>query len=205
MRRSQCQIKDLDTIFGILSRARVGRLATIDEAGYPYIVPVNFVLYENCIYFHCALEGEKLENIGRDPKVCFEVDEPLAYIEVSFNEDKNPCKAHQLYRSVVVRGKARVVDSDSLKLRVLNALVAKYEGTEDFSPVVEGSSHYKACHVVEIVPESITGKEDLLQGKPEELKRAIAQKLFERGYPGDLEAVRAMGFPMDCSRPEETH
>jgi len=191
-------------IFGLLSRARVGRLATIDEAGYPYVVPVNFVLYGECIYFHCARQGEKLENIARDPRVCFEVDEPLAYIEASFNEEKNPCKAHQLYRSVVLRGKARVVNSDSLKLRVLNALVAKYEGTEDFSPVVEGSSHYKACHVVEIVPERITGKEDLLQGKPEELKRAIAQKLLERGYPGDLEAVRTMGFPIDRSSPPET-
>ncbi len=203
MRRSQCEIKDRDIVFGLLSRARVGRLATIDEAGYPYIVPVNFVFYKKRIYFHCALQGEKLENIARDPRVCFEVDEPLAYIEASFNEEKNPCKAHQLYRSVVVRGKARVVSSDSLKLQVLNALVAKYEGTNDFSPVVEGSTHFKGCRVVEIVPESITGKEDLLQGKPEELKRAIARKLLERGYPGDLEAVRAMGFPIDHSSPPE--
>lgn len=158
------------------------------------MVPVNFVLHGECLYFHCAPQGEKLDNIEREPRICFEVDEPIAYIEASFQKERNPCKANQLYRSVIIRGKARVVKCDSLKTEVLNALVAKYEGREDLPPVDEESSSYKGCCVVEIIPEKITGKANLLQAKPLELRRHIARKLLERGKPGDIEAIRAMGF-----------
>lgn len=194
MRRSQCEIKDPKEILSILEKARIGRLATLDREGYPYITPVNFVFHKGCVYFHCAPEGEKLQNLGRDPKVCFQVDEPLAYLEVAFHPEKSPCRTHQLYRCVVIRGTARVVSDGELKTEVLNALVARHEGNEDFRPVTPELPSYKACKVVEIRPERMTGKADLLQGKPQELKKQVAIHLLQRGLAGDMEAVRAMGF-----------
>lgn len=194
MRRSQCEIRDPEEILGVLQRARVGRLATLDGEGYPYITPVNFVFHKGCVYFHSAPEGEKLMNMERHEKVCFEVDEPLAYLEVNFNPERNPCRTHQLYRCVVVRGKARVVPDGPLKIEALNALVAKHEGNTSFAPVSPESQAYKTCVVVEVRPESMTGKADLLQGKPQEIREEIASLLARRGLPGDLEAVWAMGF-----------
>lgn len=194
MRRSQCEIKDPEEISSILEKARIGRLATLDQEGYPYITPVNFVFHKGCVYFHCAPEGEKLQNLEKDPKVCFQVDEPLAYLEVAFNPEKSPCKTHQLYRCVVIRGRAKVLQDGELKTEALNALVAKHEGSEDFKPVDPQLAAYRACRVVEIRPERTTAKADLLQGKPQELKKQVALHLLQRGLPGDLEAVRAMGF-----------
>ncbi len=203
MRRSQCQIKDPEEILSILERARIGRLATLDKEGYPYITPVNYVFHKGCVYFHCAPQGEKLENMERSPKVCFQVDEPLAYLEVAFNPERSPCRTHQLYRCVVIRGRARVVEEKELKTEVLNALVAKHEGHEEFQPVTPGLVSYKACKVVEIRPERMTGKADLLQGKPKDLKEQVAMHLLKRGLPGDLEAVSAMGLdtkgPLDLA------
>jgi nitroimidazol reductase NimA-like FMN-containing flavoprotein (pyridoxamine 5'-phosphate oxidase superfamily) len=192
MRRSQCEIRDQQKIREILSRARVGRLATLGSDGYPYITPVNFVFHKGCIYFHSAPEGEKLSNIGRDPRVCFEVDEPLAYLEVSFNEELNPCKVHQLYRSVVIRGTARQVPDGPLKTEVLNELLSKYEGRRDHPPVQEGSAGYRGCKVIEITIERMSAKADLLQGRPPELIRGMARKLRERGLPGDMEALEEL-------------
>lgn len=194
MRRSQCEIKDQEEILGVLRRARVGRLATLDRDGYPYVTPVNFVFHEGCVYFHSAPEGEKLSNIERHDKVCFEVDEPLAYLEVNFNPERNPCKTHQLYRCVIIKGRARVLPEGPLKIEALNALVAKHEGSACFAPVSLESQAYKACAVVEVRPESMTGKADLLQGKPKEIRKQIAGLLAFRGLPADLETVRAMGF-----------
>jgi nitroimidazol reductase NimA-like FMN-containing flavoprotein (pyridoxamine 5'-phosphate oxidase superfamily) len=171
-------------------------MATIDSQGYPYITPVNFVLMQGNIYFHCAPKGEKLDNLAREERVCFEVDVPLAYVEVGFNEEKNPCRTHQLYHSVVIRGRARVLEDGEAKTKALNALVAKHEGGREFPPVTPDSPAFKGCRVVEITPEMVSGKSDLIQGKPEEVRRALAESLLGRGLPGDIQAVKDMGFEL---------
>ena len=198
MRREACEIKDSKEIVRILASTNIGRLATVDAEGYPYITPVNFIFYEGCVYFHCAPQGEKLDNLARSPRVCFEVDIPLAYLEVDFNPERNPCRTHQFYHSVIIRGTARVVPDGELKTAVLNALVAKHEGKNDFPAVTPESSSYKTCRVVEIRPERMTGKSDLGQNKPQvNYRRFIAEHLAARGLPGDLEALRAMGYELE--------
>jgi uncharacterized protein len=199
MRREACEITDSKEMVRVLASTNIGRLATVDAEGYPYITPVNFVYYEGCVYFHCAPQGEKLDNLARSPRVCFEVDIPLAYLEVEFNPEKNPCRTHQFYHSVIIRGTARVVADGDLKTTVLNALVAKHEGNNDFPAVTPESSSYKTCRVVEIRPERMTGKSDLGQNKPQvNYRRLIAEHLAARGLPGDLQAVRAMGFDLEA-------
>jgi uncharacterized protein len=197
MRRKHNEIKDPKEITRILTSANIGRFATIDAEGYPYITPVNFVSYEGCVYFHCAPKGEKLDNLSRDPRVCFEVDIPLAYLEVSFNPGRNPCQTHQLYHSVIIKGTARVVPDGDLKTAALNALVARHEGNWDFPLVTSEFPAYKACCVIEIKPEKMTGKSDLIQNKTDADKAMVAKHLVERGLPGDLDAVRAMGSKIE--------
>jgi nitroimidazol reductase NimA-like FMN-containing flavoprotein (pyridoxamine 5'-phosphate oxidase superfamily) len=195
VRREHCEMSDPEQMARVLGEARIGCLATVDAEGYPYVTPVNFVFHDGCVYFHCAREGEKLDNLRRDPRVCFEVDIPLAYVEVGFNPEMVPCRAHQLYHCVVIRGRARVVADEALKLTALNALVAKHEEKAEFSPVTAESAAFKLCDVVEIRPERMTGKSDVLQNKPKEGYRLhVARRLVERGLPGDLKAVKAMGY-----------
>jgi hypothetical protein len=199
MRRAHCEIKDPQEMERILDAATVGRMATLDAQGYPYVTPVNFVYYKGAIYFHCAPQGEKLDNIRRDPRVCFEVDVPLSYVAVSFNPERNPCRTHQLYRCVIIRGRAAVLPGGDLKAEVLNALVAKHEGSRDFTPITPASAAYEKCLVVEIRPERMTGKADLAQNKPHDgERRDLARHLLDRGLPGDLEAVRAMGYGVEA-------
>ena len=44
MRREQCEITDPSEMMRLLNSATIGRMATIDDQGYPYITPVNFVI-----------------------------------------------------------------------------------------------------------------------------------------------------------------
>jgi len=197
MRRSQCEITDPGEMERILNLAPIGRLATTDALGYPYITPVNFVPLSGAVYFHCALEGEKLDNLKRDDRVCFEVDVPLAYIGSEFNPDRAPCLVHQLYHSVILRGRARVLPDGEKKTQVLNALVARYEAGMDFPRITPDSPGYSGCLVVEVRPERMTGKSDLAQSKSASgRQRAVAEGLLKRGLPGDLQAVKAMGLEM---------
>ncbi|MFH1138625.1 MAG: pyridoxamine 5'-phosphate oxidase family protein [Pseudomonadota bacterium] len=198
MRRAHNQINDPREITRVLDSTTIGRLATIDADGFPYITPVNFVFLNGRAYFHAALKGEKLDNIARDPKVGFEVDHPLAYIELAFGGGNSPCDMHQFYRSVVIRGRARILPDGEAKTAALNALIAKHEGPGHplTSPELPD---YKACVVVEITPETMTGKADLGQNKTPEKRRALAEKLLARGLEGDIEAVRAMGFDIEST------
>ena len=194
MRRNHSEVTDPLEIQRILSLTNIGRLATIGQDGYPYITPVNFVSLEGSIYFHCAPKGEKLDNLIRNPRVCFEVDVPLSYIDIGLDPSRPICNLHQFYHCVIIRGSATVVKDSALKVAALNALIAKHEKTEDFPKVTADMPACKACEVIEVKPDSITAKSDLIQNKSEEDRRTVAEDLFKRNQPGDREAVASMGF-----------
>ncbi len=197
MLRKQCEITDPLEIQRILDSTLIGRLATKGADGFPYITPVNFVYHQGSIYFHCAPKGEKLENLERDPKVCFTVDIPLAYLDSGFDPERRIRGLSQLYHCVIIRGEARVVPEGQLKVDALNALVAKHEKDPGHELVNDGMPCYKACKVVEIKPASVSAKSQLCQPRSAEERVAIARYLAIRNRPGDLETARAVGFPCE--------
>jgi nitroimidazol reductase NimA-like FMN-containing flavoprotein (pyridoxamine 5'-phosphate oxidase superfamily) len=197
MRRKHAEITDPNEIDRILGATAIGRIATNGADGYPYITPVNYVWFQGKVYFHCAPAGEKLNNLERDPKVCFEVDIPLSYIDTGFDPENRACRAHQLYHCVIIRGEARVVPDGPLKTAALNALLAAHEPDGQYDPVHEELPAYKACKVVEITPVSISAKSDLAQNKTPAERAALARYLTARNLPGDSDTLEAMGIDPD--------
>jgi nitroimidazol reductase NimA-like FMN-containing flavoprotein (pyridoxamine 5'-phosphate oxidase superfamily) len=202
MRRAYAQVTDPQEMARILGLTNIGRLATVDAEGYPYLTPVNFVFYLGKIYFHSARKGEKIDNLLRDPRVGFEADVPLAYVARGFNPEGGSCAMHQLYHSVVVRGTARIVPDGPFKVEVLGALVRKHEGDDVEPGILADAPDTVGCHLVEIEPKTITGKSELYQKKPSEKRVRLAHRLLERNRPGDRESILAMGFDPDRLPPE---
>jgi uncharacterized protein len=162
MRVARKEIKDADVIVELLNSSHVGRLGTVGPDGHPMIKPLNFVYSGSTIYFHSALAGEKIDHIRKDEKVCFEVDLPVAYAR----SGENPCNTDYLYRSVIIRGRASLVETDEEKRAALRMLVEKYEPKRD---VVEfPQSKIAITAVVRIDIETMTGKEDLGTGEVRE-------------------------------------
>ncbi len=114
MRRKHSEVTDPKEIQRILSLTTIGRLATVGQDGFPYITPVNFVSLEEKIYFHCAPKGEKLDNLTRDPRVCFEVDVPLSYLDIGLDPARPICHLHQYYHCVIILGNATDVKDNAL-------------------------------------------------------------------------------------------
>lgn len=145
---------DLESITELLNRAQVGRVATVSTDGTPYVVPVNFAFEGDRIYFHCALEGMKLDYIKANPKVGFEADE---LIEL-YSSPERPCFCGSYYQGVIARGKAAIVNDREKKMHALWLLVDKYVGTrygEMPADIVD-----RTC-VVEIIVDEISGKAHL--------------------------------------------
>ncbi len=147
MRRKDREIFNED-IEDVLFNGEYGTLATIGEDGYPYIVPLNYVYYNKFLYFHCAKEGYKLQNIERNAKVSFCV---VTSTEVM------PSEFSTKYKSVIVCGATGEV-TDDLKETILMKFIEKY--SPGFSD--EGKKYIeKAINSVKVMRiniQHITGK-----------------------------------------------
>jgi nitroimidazol reductase NimA-like FMN-containing flavoprotein (pyridoxamine 5'-phosphate oxidase superfamily) len=154
MRIRSLKKRDMDEagIIGLLDRAEAGVLATVGGDGEPYAVPVCFVYADGRIYFHCAQEGKKLDNIRANPFVCFSVYEVL---DMGVSPDR-PCSSWAYFRSAVGTGKARILEGDE-KLIPLRMLAEKYaHGKVAEMPA---DSVDRTC-VVEIAIDEVSGKKN---------------------------------------------
>jgi uncharacterized protein len=159
VRKPEKRITDLAVIFGTLDSSPVGRLGTISSDGWPTIKPVNFARDGWIIYFHSAVQGEKLDDIRRDSRVCFEVDLPIAYVK---GEPDSPCRAEYLYRSVIIRGRATKIEERGEKIRALDALMRKYQPETVFTGYRDDK--LEITGIVRIDIDDLSGKEELGKG-----------------------------------------
>ena len=100
----------------LLNRAEYGVLSTVSEKGKPYGVPLNFCVIDHCIYFHCAVEGQKIDNINQNKSVSF--------CAVG-NTELLPEKFGTKYESVIVSGEVEEV-FDMNKQSAMEGLLHKY-------------------------------------------------------------------------------
>jgi nitroimidazol reductase NimA-like FMN-containing flavoprotein (pyridoxamine 5'-phosphate oxidase superfamily) len=95
LRRKDRAITEEEAI-ALLNKAEYGVLSTVTENGKPYGVPLNFCIIDHRIYFHCAIEGQKIENIKQN--------ESVSFCAVG-NTEILPDKFGTKYESVIVSGK----------------------------------------------------------------------------------------------------
>jgi uncharacterized protein len=133
----------------ILARAEHGVLATLGSDGWPYAVPVNHVLSGDTLYFHCALEGHKLDNIAHEERVSFSA---VASVEVL------PLALSTLYESAIVFGRAAVVTDPAERLRALELLAVRFCGALTPEAQRNIAADGARTAVVRIRIERITGK-----------------------------------------------
>lgn len=147
MRRKDKQLSIEESI-EILKNNEVGVLSTICENGYPYGIPLNYVYYNNSIYFHGAKAGQKFDNIDSCSKASF-----CVYCDVELISDEFDTN----YKSVVIFGKASEAGEEE-KAEALLELIKKYSGE-----FIEKGKNYidkskNAARVYKIEIEHMTGK-----------------------------------------------
>jgi len=86
----------------VLERGFCGRLSTVGPDGWPYIVPLLYIVRDGAIWVHnTAARGHLRVNVDHEPRVCFEVDEPGQV----FPYGRFECDTTVEYRSVVIFGR----------------------------------------------------------------------------------------------------
>lgn len=120
MRRQDRRLDDSEAIrileegeYGILS---INGVADSAADSYAYGLPLSYVYSNGSIYFHCAVEGQKLESIRHNNKVSFCVVGKTTPLPQDFAVN---------YESTIAFGRATEIFEEE-KQAALEALVAKY-------------------------------------------------------------------------------
>ncbi len=102
----------------ILKNGEYGVLATVDAEGQPYGVPLSYIVRGGRIYFHCAGEGHKIDNIRANPRASFTVVGRTRPVY-----DKNFTTR---FESVIIFGELEPVVDEKEKYGLLYELAEKY-------------------------------------------------------------------------------
>lgn len=149
MRRFKQQLEDQEAL-DVLRRGHRGVLSLIGDDGYPYGVPINYFLGDDChIYMHCAPAGHKIDALKKCDKVSFTVIEDLPKQDDDFALHVN---------SVIVFGKIQLVEDREKVLKSAMELAMHIfpEQKEFYKDDLERNKGW--VQILEITPEHITGK-----------------------------------------------
>jgi nitroimidazol reductase NimA-like FMN-containing flavoprotein (pyridoxamine 5'-phosphate oxidase superfamily) len=147
-----------------LHRGFAGHLATVDENGQPYCVPLLYVWMDGRVFLHNSrAKGHLRANVDHEARVCFAVGERG---EV-FAYGRFECDSSVAYRSVIVFGTIQVIEEVATKQRFCEQLMAKYGKPEwdrhkGFFPRLDEITVYA------VTPERMTGKETPLPAVAEQ-------------------------------------
>jgi len=196
------EIKSKEKIIEFLSSQQTGRISSIDEDGYPQIIPMNFVFINDAIYMHSHVRGEKLDNIRRNQKVGFEVDKNLEFLPSYFSDPTDASLADTLYISVVIKGNASIVSDKEEKTTALNGLMKKYQPEGGYEPIKPEMGVLDEVVVIKIVPKSLRGKYKIGQNMDMKSRIDLAKQILKRGTPTAKETLDIMGFKIIDDEPK---
>jgi nitroimidazol reductase NimA-like FMN-containing flavoprotein (pyridoxamine 5'-phosphate oxidase superfamily) len=204
------EIKSFSNIINFLNEEKVGRVASIDENGYPQIIPMNFAYVKNnqidtqsdtknfgSIYMHSYPIGEKIQNIKRNSKVGFEVDSYVCFLPSYYFHPTDASQADTLYISVVIKGTASVVQNTDEKAIALNALMNKYQKEGGYEPLSSNMGSVREVAVLMVVPVNLRGKYKIGQHWIPRYRLKMARKIIGRERQPDAKKILAiMGIEM---------
>ena len=147
MRRVDRKITDEETK-ALLEKGEYGVLSTASKEGIPYGIPLNYCVVDGSLYFHCALEGRKIDNMLENPRASFCVTGRVELLPEHFSTR---------YESVVVSGTISEAFDDK-KQAALEAIIRKYASAY----IAEGQDYIskmsRKTRVFGIRIEAISGK-----------------------------------------------
>ncbi|MGL5439219.1 MAG: pyridoxamine 5'-phosphate oxidase family protein [Filifactoraceae bacterium] len=148
MRRFKQQLTD-DEMLELLKNGKTAVLGVLGDDGYPYTVPVNYVYTNGKIYLHGAKAGHKIDSIKNYDKVS---------LCIVGKDDIVKEKLTTYFKSVIVFGRARILEKDEDIFFSAESLSLKYNDDKEFVDS-EIRREWNILCCIEVTIEHMTGKE----------------------------------------------
>ncbi|MEG0918810.1 MAG: pyridoxamine 5'-phosphate oxidase family protein [Anaerovoracaceae bacterium] len=143
--------REMSPEFGlqVIENCQYGTLATVNQDGRPYCIPVSPVVSEGVIYFHSAAAGHKVENLMGCQDVCLSAVGQTQLVPEEFTTK---------FESGVVFGKCHQVLDEAEKIEALRCICEKYahSNMKGFQDAITRSLGRTAVFKIEI--DQVTGK-----------------------------------------------
>lgn len=139
-------------ILNVISLSEVCFVAMIDKDGFPYVLPFNFGIENGTIYLHSGTQGQKIDIIKKNPRVCIAFSTSH---QLSYQDEGVACSHFMKYKSVLAYGKVEFIEEYDKKIDGLNIIMKHYTGRTDYKynePAVNNVLVFK------VEPEKLTGK-----------------------------------------------
>lgn len=190
------EIKSKDRIIEFLNQQETGRVCSIDKDGFPQIIPMNFVYTNDAIYMHSHPRGEKLENMRKNSKVGFEVDQSLEFLPSYFTSPTDASQADTLYISVVIKGNASIISDRKEKTMALNALMKKYQPEGGYEPLSPEMDVVEEVAIIKVKATTMKGKYKIGQHLDQRTRLDLAKKILERNSTTAKNTLKIMGITL---------
>jgi nitroimidazol reductase NimA-like FMN-containing flavoprotein (pyridoxamine 5'-phosphate oxidase superfamily) len=140
----------LEEMYEILRAGSVAHVAVITEEG-PLVLPMVYGIGEGVMYLHGALANSLLK-AGANTDICATVTilDGLVYAKTPFNHSMN-------YRSVVVRGAARIVSDEQETLQALQLMTDHVVPTWDITRQ-PSASEIRATRIIALLLTEMSAK-----------------------------------------------
>lgn len=110
----------------VIAKCLYAMVGLTDDAGRPYVLPMNFAYADGVVYLHSGPEGSKVRFLSRRPDVCITFSEGH---ELVWMHEQMACSYSMKARSVMCRGQARRLDDLAEKRRALDLMMSHYTQT----------------------------------------------------------------------------
>ena len=116
MRRNDRE-QDEDFALAVVDQCAYSVVATVDQDGSPYCIPISPAREGHWLYFHSAQEGHKIDNLRQRNKVC---------VSCVGEQEAMPGKFALKYRSAVIFGTATEVTEREEKIYALSLISRRF-------------------------------------------------------------------------------
>jgi len=116
MRRKDRE-QDEDFALAVVDQCAYSVMATVNSDGSPYCISLSPARERQWLYFHCAHEGHKIDNLRQRNKVC---------VSCVGEQQAIPEKFTLKYKSAVIFGTASEVTERKEKIHALNLICRRY-------------------------------------------------------------------------------
>ena len=133
----------------VIDKCAYSVMATVNPDGSPYCIPISLAREGEWLYFHCAHDGQKIENLKHSNRVCVTCVGDVKVVPRDFGIE---------YESAVINGTASEVTAREEKVSALAVISRRYtpDDMDIFDEVISRNLDRTAVWKIHI--DEISGK-----------------------------------------------
>jgi predicted FMN-binding regulatory protein PaiB len=176
-----------------VAEMRHGTLIACSAEGYPQVSILPFVKTDDVIELHCVQGDPTFDAVRANPRVTYFVSDFLAWSPHDWVNEQDAGRATLHFRAVAFECDVERVSTDPNDVAgALSRLLARYEPGATYEPVQMGDFYGSRLRRLATMRLRIVRTHIKFKTGPAgavEAKRTVAERLRERGQPGDARAA----------------